>query len=158
MKEPIELTPEDKMRFEDKIYYSPDGCWYWLGSRTPDGYGNFHMNGTMAKAHRISFIIHTKQSPKGFSVLHSCDNPGCVNPWHLRLGTPHDNNMDMAARGRSTHGERHPKAKFTYVQIQAIRDAFDAGHRQCDICRYFKRGDSIINLIVKRKIWTRMMN
>jgi hypothetical protein len=153
-----ELNEADLQRFESKIMPAVDGCWYWLGATNPDGYGSFSFKSKMTGAHRASYMIYKGEIPKGLFVIHSCDNPACVNPDHLRVGTPHDNNMDQVARNRTTYGERCSTAKFTTIQIQAILDAYAAGHKQCDICRYFKRGDSIINLIVKRKIWKRVQN
>lgn len=74
-------------------------CWIWTKARTPKGYGAYKDN---QAAHRIAWQLANNRSiPPGMHVLHSCDNPPCVNPAHLRLGTQLDNSRDMVERGRS---------------------------------------------------------
>jgi hypothetical protein len=82
----------------------PDQCWEWTGkARHPFGYGVFGLGtrqaGTM-QAHRFSYQLYVGPIPDGMCVLHKCDNPPCVNPDHLFLGTRADNNHDMIAKGR----------------------------------------------------------
>lgn len=110
-----QLTDNDKHRplkerFEDKIFYSPDGCWYWLGHVCKDGYGQITIrtddNRYTSKAHRIAYQICKGDIPKGMYVLHSCDNPRCVNPDHLSVGTQKDNIKDMFQKGRSRSQRR----------------------------------------------------
>ena len=91
-------------RFFDKIYKNPNGCWEWTGARLLKGYGVFSVEkitgwGTIP-AHRFSWILHNGIIPRGMCVLHKCDNPPCVNPEHLFLGTKNDNNKDMAIKKR----------------------------------------------------------
>jgi hypothetical protein len=104
------------------------GCWIWNGSVFWDGYGqfNFKQDGLWkkARAHRASYEIFVG-SAAGMVVCHRCDNPPCVNPDHLFLGTQLDNIRDMDAKGRRVKttkiGERHPFAKLTEDQACAIR-------------------------------------
>lgn len=82
------------------------GCWEWQGTRTAQGYGGFRIGGTMRKAHRVAWElthgpIPPGAGPHGTCVLHRCDNPGCVRPDHLFLGTNRDNARDREAKGRT---------------------------------------------------------
>lgn len=73
------------------------------------------------KGHRLAWLLTHGDIPAGMDVLHSCDNPACVNPHHLRLGTHAENMAEMHARKRHAHGARHPKAKLTDVAVAEIR-------------------------------------
>lgn len=101
-------TSPFKERFEDKIFYSPDGCWYWTGERLKIGYGRTYNDGSHEMAHRASYRLY-KGDPAGKLVCHRCDNTLCVNPDHLFLGTHRDNTQDMLRKGR---GSKPPI--FTY--------------------------------------------
>jgi hypothetical protein len=87
-------------RLYSKIIVTPNECWEWQGYRFPQGYGRYSMMGQVL-AHRVSFIVHKGPIFKNLCVLHKCDNPPCVNPDHLFMGTRDTNNKDRAAKGRS---------------------------------------------------------
>lgn len=110
-----------------------DGCWLWVGSsKNSKGYGMLQkIGGSKGKgilAHRLSYIIHKGEIPDGLVVMHACDNPACVNPDHLSVGTQSQNILEAIAKGRKKPpklphftGVDHPGAKFTEQDIRDIR-------------------------------------
>lgn len=94
-----------------------NGCWAWTAWTNNHGYGTLGDE----YAHRISWRLHFGEIPDGMRVLHRCDNPPCVRPDHLFLGTPKDNNADMSAKGRSTWGERSASRILSDDQVLAMR-------------------------------------
>jgi hypothetical protein len=90
-------------RFWSKVDRSnPEGCWEWKGRLNEFGYGQFYHEGTCKHAHRISYLLTYKELPDNLFVCHKCDNPPCVNPAHLWLGTPKGNTQDSINKGRNT--------------------------------------------------------
>ncbi len=90
-------------RFWSKVVKTDDGCWGWNGATTPFGYGRMTAGSRGAgllRAHRVSWELHYGPIPAGLLVLHHCDNPPCVRPNHLFLGTMLDNSRDAVAKGR----------------------------------------------------------
>jgi len=83
-----------------KIFYSPDGCWYWIGATNSRNRGQIYFENKIALAHRAVFTILKGIIPTGLLVCHTCDNGLCVNPDHMFLGTNKDNTVDMVNKGR----------------------------------------------------------
>lgn len=116
-----------------------DGCWIWSGARTGRGrtlYGKIAVReGVFVGAHRVMWELMRGSIPPGMCVLHSCDNPPCVNIAHLSLGTHADNSAEKVARGRHVcgyavrmrRGAPHPSAKLTDEQVAEIRDSSERG-------------------------------
>ncbi len=97
---PSGLDTPFEQRFWAKVEKSDD-CWVWIGSRSSSGYGRIsNENGRQEQANRVAWRLANGPIPDGFDVCHHCDNPPCVRPDHLWLGTPRDNGLDMVAKGR----------------------------------------------------------
>ena len=94
------VTEDLTERFWSKVVKIDDGCWLWTAALLLDGYGQIWLGQTMERAHRLSWIIHFGPIPEGLCVLHTCDNPPCVRPGHLFLGTQLDNVRDAIRKGR----------------------------------------------------------
>ena len=109
-------------RFWDKVDKS-QACWEWTAHCLPNGYGSFRYQGRTRYAHRISAYragLITGLSDKRH-VLHACDNPKCVNPDHLFVGSAADNMADMTTKGRRANGTAMPHSKLTEEDIPLIR-------------------------------------
>lgn len=115
-------------RFEKHVSQQPNGCWEWMGNRSPFGYGWFYMPAPYRRqmnAHRAAWLLLRGDIQDGLVVCHKCDNPPCVNPDHLFLGTQRDNITDMRRKGRQSdpphpRHERHPNGKLSLADKQEI--------------------------------------
>lgn len=100
------------------------GCWPWTAARNEHGYGRLKFRGEEQLAHRVSYELHESPIPDGLSVLHHCDNPACVNPDHLFLGSHEDNMADMRRKGRQAKGRTKWAAKLTPDDVRAMREMY----------------------------------
>jgi hypothetical protein len=144
-------------RFWEKVDMSGD-CWMWTASLTSAGYGRFKVKSYHSvPAHRVAFALANHEHPKNMLVLHSCDNPTCVNPKHLRLGTAKDNTEDMFRRGRNRtgdqSGENNGNAKLTEVEVLAIKGMIAEGRKNTHIAPEFGVTHQLISQIRRGKIW-----
>lgn len=108
-------------------------CWVWQKSQDEDGYGKFSVNGFWVPAHRFSYLIHKGFIEKGLCVCHSCDNPSCVNPHHLWLGTIAENIKDCVDKKRHSYGEKNAHAKLTTCQVMNIINSSIPGVRLAEL-------------------------
>jgi hypothetical protein len=104
-----------------------DDCWEWLACKHVAGYGKFWAGHGNKLTHRVSWIIHNGEIPDDLHVCHKCDNPACVNPHHLFLGTAADNMKDRNDKNRQAMGERHGPAKLTESEVYEIFDLYSSG-------------------------------
>ena len=141
-----------------KRVHKTDTCWLWLGKKHSFGYGAVGKNGKI-KTHRLSWQFFRGPIPNGISVLHKCDNPPCVNPDHLFLGTQADNMRDMSKKGRNGNpipkGSPNPcTAKFKKDEIILIRELRKNGDRVIDIAKKFNVHAMTITKIVRGRSYT----
>lgn len=132
-------------------------CWEWTARRHKQGYGLLsEWDGSRRSrllAHRVSWEIANGPIPAGLHVLHHCDNPPCVNPAHLFLGTQVDNNLDKHRKGRTPCGEDTAMAKLSADAVREIRRRGHAGEMQTALSREFAVSRRQIGRIVERDSW-----
>lgn len=101
----MDLTQKQRKNFLSKIDVSnPSGCWVWTGSKVGIGYGKVNLCDKDYRAHRISYLMYLGPIPDGKLVCHSCDNPSCVRPDHLFIGSAKENTQDMLSKKRNNNG------------------------------------------------------
>ena len=122
-------------------------CIVWSGDRTEKGYGRFRRDGKWIRAHRAVWELANGPIPAGLHVLHRCDNPSCVNPAHLFLGTNRDNVADCVAKGRHAH------AKLTPESAAEIRFMADSGVPLRTIARVKALDRNTVRDIARRVTW-----
>ena len=143
-------------RFWEKVNKHGDECWEWLGSKDEKGYGYFWDQIRNTKAHRYSWTTHYGRIQKDKIICHHCDNPSCVNPNHLFLGTHQDNANDREAKGRRKNvvGENSPNSKLTDDDVRAIRKQYSSrNYTLDDLSKEFGVCFQQISRIVNRKRW-----
>ena len=153
------MAPPLKSISEHMKNYQLDskGCWIFGGNHDKNGYGIFmHGRGKQLRAHRVSFEFHHGGLNAEMLVCHSCDNPSCINPNHLFMGTPKDNTQDMIKKGRRANqkGSKHPSAKLNEDQICLIKNQRSSGKTLKDIASQFNVSFQAISSICKGKSWT----
>ena len=135
-----------------------DECWDWQGVTSTYGYGYLNVAGERVASHRRAMELVSGTIPDGQHVLHNCDNPPCVNPAHLRLGTHADNMRDAVKRGRrpktrpNLRGKLHPNSKLTADNVREIRRRYVRGNGQ-KLADEFGIDLSQVHNIVRRRQW-----
>ena len=141
-------------RFWAEVPWPGDGCWVWSGGIDNHGYGYIYRgHGDRIRAHRLSWEIHNGPIPPGMVVRHGCDNPPCVNPAHLTIGTQSDNVEDMVRRGRSARGERHSQSRLTSDDVRAIRRLRIGGAKLREIAAVYGVHSGTVGFICRGETW-----
>lgn len=134
----------------------PNGCWIWDGLVNDALYGRMIILKKEIGAHRYAWELYNGEIAAGLIVCHKCDNPSCVNPDHLFLGTHKDNTFDMIEKGRGPNfkGEKHPGHKLNNKQVKEIKNKLLLGEKQADLAREYKISPMTISNIKLKKQWT----
>jgi hypothetical protein len=137
-------------RFWDKVdVKGPDDCWEWQAFKNEQGYGRFYFNGRLHGAHRVAYQLTYRDFDQSLDCCHKCDNPSCVNPEHLFLGTEKDNIDDMMKKGRHHFKSRtHCSKGHEYTEENILWER-GGTKRTCRVCHNER------SKISMRKHWAR---
>ena len=141
-----------------------DSCWEWRASRNPQGYGQFRVGSKRdashrcALAHRVAWELINGSIPAGQCVLHRCDNPACVRPSHLFLGTRADNSADKVSKRRhrngSLPGASNPNAKLTAAIVADMRAQAATGASGAELARHYGISKSAACRAIRGERWS----
>jgi len=152
MKVSLELVE----RFHEKwVLDVESGCWLWTASTAGNGYGQIKIPGERRQiyAHRLSYLIHYGELSDSVLVCHVCDNPSCVRPSHLFVGSPKDNLTDMKEKGRHLFGVKNAKAKLTDDLVRHVFKLSSLGLSQGKIAKTFGVAQGTIFKILHGQRW-----
>lgn len=149
------MKPIDERLWSRAKTSGPNECWEWQGWRHPSGHGQIgrgRRGEGLAYTHVVAWEVTNGPVPDGLWVLHRCDNPPCVNPRHLFLGTPADNTHDMVAKRRHSHGEAHA-TKLSDHDVQEVRRLIAGGRTHQSLADEFGVSRSMIGHIGRFSRW-----
>lgn len=151
----VRLLPIERVM--ERIIKRDNGCWEWQGGKNcKGGYGRIKFGYDHHLVHRISYEYHYGKIPDGMEICHHCDNPICVNPEHLFLGTRSDNMRDMFAKGRHrpVNGENNGNSRLTQKQVDSIRKEYSKGDvSQRGLARKYSVTQGCIAGIICHRTW-----
>jgi len=145
-------------RFWRRTKWQENGCREWQGAQHEFGYGVVGIGKQTLKTHRVAWWLTNGPIPEGMQVLHKCDNPPCVNPEHLFLGTDLDNQRDAMQKGRHSkppvwNGAANPAAKLAPNNVKMVRRMLSVGYTHRQIARIFGVTKSTIGRIARGTHW-----
>ena len=127
------------------------GCIEWQAHRMKTGYGSIRLGPASAGrvlAHRYAYERINGSIPSGLVVMHTCDNPACVNPEHLQIGTPKQNTADMISKGRHGWRDKTPWQKLSKADASAIKELSKQGFTQQRIADQFGVSRPLISMLI----------
>jgi len=128
-----------------KYVLKTSDCWLWIGVKDTSGYGKFSIKKKRVGSHRFSYELATKQPiPKGMVIMHTCDNPSCVNPKHLRIGTFSENAVDMVIKNRS---------RICYLTAEQVKEIKASNLSIKELSLKYDVSTSCIRDIKKKRTW-----
>ncbi len=129
-------------------------CWPWIGDLDRHGYGTFYFGGRNRRAHELALSFTTGEKRlQSLDTCHSCDNPACCNPEHLRFDSRQSNVDDMITRGRNAHGSKSKHAKLTEADVLVMRERRANGARMIDLAKDFAVTPAAVTAIVHGRNW-----
>lgn len=130
------------------------GCWNWTRGKTSCGYGHYAVSGRQGRAHRLFYEHLVGEIPSRMHVCHRCDNPLCVNPEHLFVGSSAANTADKVSKGRQARGAELPQSRFSELQVRAVRELHaTSGWTFGELAVVFAVTRPAIAAIVHRRTW-----
>jgi DNA-binding XRE family transcriptional regulator len=153
------------MKIEAELYSNciskKDKCLEWGGAKDKKGYGIVNWNGKNKRTHRLSYELNFGEIPKGYLICHSCDNPSCINPKHLWVGTSKENTLDMMKKGRGNFKKGikfkdapyRPHSKLDESKVKDIRERIKMGETMVSLAFEYNVSDRTINNINSGKLW-----
>lgn len=139
------------------VWINERGCWVCFLCISTGGYIKTRLGGESVYGHRLAYELEVGGIPDGLWVLHDCDTPSCINPMHLKAGTPLENSADRELRGRGrrvpAQGERCGRSKLKEWQVLEIRDKKSLGRSLNYLAREYGVSQRLVHFIVHRKIW-----
>lgn len=160
----IGMTPEQLDRIHARLWSKADcsggakSCWNWQRGHDGNGRGQINIKGKWLRAARVAYELTHGNLPSGMLVCHECDNPRCINPAHLFLGSPAVNNSDRSQKGRTRNGDRRGEGngnnKLNAAQVQEIRWKHATGaYTLKQLGKEYNVHFDLISKIVKHRIW-----
>jgi HNH endonuclease len=141
-----------------RIIIDSKGCWIWQGAKTEGGYGHLYVDGYTQLAHRVMWTVVVGSIPDGMLICHTCDNPPCINPEHLFMGTVSANSRDMVQKGRgrgaSRPGEKNPNHKISNDTVLRIRQMFQEGMKPQKIADLLGLNNDHVSSITRGDRWS----
>ena len=154
----MQLSSKQKERYWSRVDKNTSTeCWHWTGTKDNRNYGVFYVNPKIVKAHRLALILDGTDVPSSKCVMHKCDNPQCVNPNHLSVGTLADNNQDKQNKMRHVYGEGNHTCKLSEQDVKNIRNTPRERGYLVKLSEKYNVSKPTIEAIVYNKSWKHLL-